>query len=137
MLEIVASGRYFVAEISPEEEASESSLLETFNREDTFKESRQYAASKLFVMYAMRQIAKLVSTENNEPDIIVTFVCPGFCVSDLSRGHFRNKLVEVLIKFFLPLLARSTENGSRSIVSGTTLGVQSHSQLWQHDKIQE
>jgi NAD(P)-dependent dehydrogenase (short-subunit alcohol dehydrogenase family) len=135
VLQIVTSGRYVTAKVSPEEQDAESLLLEMSNPEK-FKEGRAYAISKLFVMYAMRHLVELTKGET-EPEVIITTVCPGFCVSDLARGHLGDGLRKFIAKLVMSLFLRSTENGARLIVSGTTLGVNGNGQIWQNDQISE
>jgi NAD(P)-dependent dehydrogenase (short-subunit alcohol dehydrogenase family) len=135
VLEIVASGRYVTAKFSPEELDAESLLLE-MSKPDKFQTPRAYSVSKLFVMYAMRQLASLAH-EDGEPEVIVNAVCPGFCMSDLARGHLGDGLFKLFAKLLMNLFLRSTENGARLIVSGTTLGVNGNGQFWQNDTIAE
>jgi len=130
VLEIVGSGRHEVAQITPDHDGSEN-LLESFNHKDDFSGSRQYQMSKLFVQYAMKRIAKLAVD-----DVIVTSVCPGMCKSELPRAYKSNLTTAILINMLYFLLFRSTEQGSRTLVSGTVQGEKVHGRFWKDDIVQ-
>ena len=135
VLEIVASGRYIAVELSAEEERAEN-LLELFNQAEKFKAQSQYGASKLFVMYVVREIAKLAGPPE-DPSVIVTSCCPGACKSDLAREYMKSWLLGLLIRLVMVLFLRTTEQGARSLVSGTVQGNKVHGQFWKDDKVQE
>lgn len=90
-----------------------------------FNGGRQYAISKLFLMYAVKSLASLATSPSGEPQIIVTSCCPGLCVSDLGRQY--NSWFEGWVQWaFYGLFARSTEDGSRTLVDASTLGEEAH-----------
>jgi retinol dehydrogenase 12 len=70
----------------------------------------------------VRELASKLDVERH--GVIINAVNPGLCYSDLARD------VNVFIKLFLgamrALLARSTEEGARTLVFATTGGVDSH-----------
>jgi len=130
VLEIVSSGRHVIAKVEDEKDGSEN-LLESYNHKEDFSGSRQYQMSKLFVQYAMRRIAKLAAD-----DVIVTSVCPGPCKSELPRAYKSNPIFAILIDFFSTLLLRTTEQGSRTLVSATVQGEKVHGRYWTDDAVQ-
>ena len=130
ILEIVGSSRHVVAEIEPDQDASEN-LLERFNHKEDFTGSRQYQMSKLFVQYAMRKIAKLAVDK-----VTVLSVCPGPCKSELPRAYKSNPIVAILINIIFFLFLRTTEQGSRTLVSGTIQGEKIHGGFWKDDIVQ-
>lgn len=67
--------------------------------------------------------------------VIVDAVCPGYCVSDLSRGHtgFLNSVVRWLAN---KLVLRTTEEGARTLVSGTLVGENGNGGFWKDDELQ-
>ena len=86
-----------------------------------FNGGRQYAISKLFLMYAVKSLTSLATSPSGEPQVIVTSCCPGLCVSELGRQY--NGWFEGWAKWaFYGLFARSTEDGSRALVDASTLG---------------
>ena len=93
----------------------------------TFNGGRQYAISKLLLMYAVKSLASLATLPGGQPQVIVTSCCPGLCVSDLGRQY--NGWFERWVKWvFYGIFARSAEHGSRTIVSASTLGDEAQGQ---------
>lgn len=100
-------------------------MLSTFDTPSepatAFNGGRQYAISKLFLMYAVKSLASLATSSSGEPQVLVNSCCPGFCVSELGRQY--NGWVEGwAMRAFYGLFARSTEAGSRTLVGACTLG---------------
>lgn len=112
---------------------TDGSILEFLNQEDRFEARAQYARSKLLVEYVAKSIADLTRRESGEIEVIVNSVCPGFCRSQLSRDF--TKLLERLLRPVLyGIFGRSEEQGSRTLVSGTLLGEESHGKWWRDDE---
>lgn len=86
-----------------------------------FNGGRRYAISKLFLMYAVQSLASLATSSRGEPQIIVTSCCPGLCVSELGR-QYNSWLESWAMWAFYGVFARSTEDGSRTLVGASTLG---------------
>jgi NAD(P)-dependent dehydrogenase (short-subunit alcohol dehydrogenase family) len=131
-LEIVSSGMYRSVSIPPE---LANAPLAAYNDSKTFDPTAQYARSKLFVQCTMKAISKLVQTKDYaDPPIIVTSVCPGACKSDLGR-NFTHPMIRLILPVIHFVFFRSTEEGSRSYVSGTTQGKKAHGLFWKNDVI--
>jgi NAD(P)-dependent dehydrogenase (short-subunit alcohol dehydrogenase family) len=132
VLEIVSSGFYRTASIPPEHATAP---LAAYNDPKAFSAQPQYGRSKLFVQCTMKEISKLVQAKNYaDPPIIVTSVCPGACKSDLGRG-FTHPMIKLLLPVIHFLFFRSTEVGSRTLVSGTTQGKEAHGLFWKNDMV--
>jgi NAD(P)-dependent dehydrogenase (short-subunit alcohol dehydrogenase family) len=116
-------------------------VLEAASKKDAYTSGRaQYAMSKLFLEYSMRRIASLpsIAKESGEKIVIVNSTCPGMCKSGLGRNWVaQSTIIRFLIWFFMIIFARSTEEGSRSYVSGVTRGVDGHGKMWKDDKYRE
>lgn len=116
-------------------------VLEAASKKDAFSGGRgQYAMSKVFLEYGMRRIATLpsVAKESGEKTVIVNSTCPGMCQSDLGRSWASQPLViRFLLWLFISIFARSADHGSRSYVSGVTVGVDGHGKMWKNDKYRE
>lgn len=136
VLEIVSSGNHQRVTI-PDDRRRADNLLRSYDVPDGYNAGQQYGTSKLFVMYVMQTLALLADSSDaasGKPDVVVTSVCPGACKSDLGREHnsfTMNVVKAVLFTFFM----RTTEQGSRSLVSGVTLGEEAHGRFWQHDQL--
>jgi NAD(P)-dependent dehydrogenase (short-subunit alcohol dehydrogenase family) len=111
--------------------------LEALNKEENFgKSAERYCVSKLLVIYATRELAKLALSPEGVPDVVVNYSCPGACKSDLAResDSTGQKIGLALIQ---ATICKTTEEGSRTIVFASGLGVESHG-LWYHkDRIAE
>lgn len=136
VLEFVSSGNHERVAFSPEQRRADN-LLQSYNTAKDYKASQQYAVSKLFLMYVMQTLASFVRSSDaasGKPNVIVTSVCPGYCKSDLSRGH-KGIAMQVVRTLANALFLRTTEEGSRSLVSGVMLGEEAHGQFWQNDRL--
>ncbi|MCJ1416855.1 hypothetical protein MMC32_003194 [Xylographa parallela] len=110
----------------------EGSLLKHLNAKEEFSQDRQYCASKMLVEYAVQKMAAMVVEESGKTRVVVNSLCPGLCASDLARGF--DAWYEVLLKNIgYTLLARTAEQGSRSLVSGTTQGPEGQGKFWRND----
>lgn len=130
VLEIVGSGSHLSATVTPQQDGSEN-LLEAFNHKEDFTPSRQYRISKLFVQYAMKEIAKIAGD-----DVVVLSVCPGPCRSDIGRGYMTNTILVIAARIIQFLLLRTSEQGSRTLVSGPLQGQHVHGRFWKDDIVQ-
>lgn len=135
VLEFVASRRMQAVRLT-EEEKDAPSLLEAFNqKKEKFDANRQYQVSKLLLMAFYKTMATR-STISKEERPIITAVCPGFCKSDLSRGHqglTANILRAVLNSFVL----RRTEEGARTLITGAIAEAKRHGKFWYDDELHE
>ncbi|KAJ5111329.1 short-chain dehydrogenase/reductase family protein [Penicillium argentinense] len=125
------SSQQFVR-VRPESFPSEGPLLAHVNQADQFKGPKQYAMSKLLLEYAMKTIADLACTHQGYFQVIVNTVSPGFCASSLGR-KYDQFYMRCLSWFAYKLLARTAEQGSRSLVSATVQGIDSHGRCWRSD----
>lgn len=137
---IVSSGLY--AGVTAEElgigsESPRNILKSLHDSEDRFAAGngmRQYSISKLLVMFVVRELAALATTPGGEPEVLVTSCCPGACITDLGRQY--NRWYERLAVFLLgPIIARTIEEGSRTLVSATALGSESQGGYWKNDQL--
>lgn len=83
--------------------------------------SIRYFVSKLLEVFYCRELADHI-TSSDKAKIVVNFVNPGLCHSELGREA---GLGLKIAKFFL---ARTTEAGSRTLVSAASAGTESHGQ---------
>lgn len=94
----------------------------------------QYAISKALKMYVVKQLAALATTLAGEPQVLVTACCPGACITDLGRQY--DRWYELLAMRLLgPVIARTVEEGSRTLVSAATLGPESQAGYWKNDQL--
>ena len=93
----------------------------------------RYYASKLLLVLCMRQLAgKIASTD---PKVVVNALTPGYCVTGLVKevkGFWGWQLYVMTHS-----LARSAEQGSRTLVHAATLGWEGHGKYLNDCKIDE
>ncbi|MCJ1476690.1 hypothetical protein MMC13_005358 [Lambiella insularis] len=81
-------------------------------------------------------MAALVVEQSGTTPVIVNSLCPGFCKSELAR-EYDSWYELTAVSLLLGLFARTTEEGSRALVSGTVQGVEGHGNFWRNDKFNE
>jgi len=127
----VVSSQQFVR-VKAESLRTERPLLEHVNDPRQFKGPKQYGISKLLLEYVMKNLADLVRNEDGTLPVIVNTVSPGLCQSSLGRQY--NRFYERwLVWLMYKLFARTTEQGSRSLVSATVQGAESQGKCWRSD----
>ncbi|KAL8804030.1 MAG: hypothetical protein Q9182_002821 [Xanthomendoza sp. 2 TL-2023] len=135
-LTFVSSGNYSSAHLSPQA-LSSPNLLQYYNKKENFPgPEEQYSISKLFLMYAANELATTVQgNEKTAPcHVIVNNVNPGATATNLTR-NITGIILRIVAYIYLNLLARTAEEGSRSLVSACALGQKSHGGFWQDDKL--
>ncbi|KAL8813210.1 MAG: hypothetical protein Q9223_000963 [Gallowayella weberi] len=135
-LTFVSSGNYSSAYLSPQA-LSSPNLLHYYNKTQNFPgPEEQYSISKLFLMYAANELAATVEgNEKTAPyNVVVNSVNPGATATSLTR-NITGMILRIVAYIYLNLLARTAEEGSRSLVSACALGQKSHGGFWQDDKL--
>ncbi|KAB8336827.1 hypothetical protein FH972_021136 [Carpinus fangiana] len=131
-LVIVSSEVHFLPEFN---ERKSSDMFAELNGESTAVMQERYPVSKLLEVYASREIAELTGspsiyqatspsgaakTQSDYP-VTINFLNPGFCRSGLSKD------IQTLgFRIMTLLLARTTEHGSRTLVSAAGAGPETH-----------
>lgn len=129
-LSVVSSQQFVRAKA--ESLRTDGPLLEHLNSPHNFHGPKQYAISKLLLEYVMKNVANLARNEDGTLPVIVNTISPGLCVSSLGREY--NRFYErVLVWMMYKLFARTTEQGSRSLVSATLQGAESQGRCWRSD----
>ena len=137
-LEIVGSGSHKRTSIPPEKRTAAGGVLRAYNDRATYASYMQYGVSKVLVQLLVQKLAELTRRPgtSGEPDVLVLAVCPGMTKSALGRGHMTSWVMQVGMAVLFSTMARTTEQGSRTIVSGVLQGPEAHGRFWQHDEIQ-
>ncbi|KAI0199350.1 short-chain dehydrogenase/reductase [Astrocystis sublimbata] len=110
---------------------SSGSLLQASNEEKGWVSEHSYALVKLAGLAVMQHIAKITTSSTGSPEIITNAVCPGLCKTELGRNF--NVVQRAIGNIVLSFIARTAEQGSRTLVSGTALGPESHGRFWHND----
>ncbi len=133
-LVVVSSGNHTRVKRSSLPSSSENVLRACNANTGTYNGQLQYNVSKVFVMYVFRALSALATSQNGEPQVLVTACCPGFCVSDLARPYDA-WYERIFIWLFYKTFGRSQEEGSRTLVSAAGLGLEGHGGYWKDDHI--
>lgn len=127
----IVSSQQFVR-VQADSLRTDGPLLEHVNSPQRFQGPKQYGISKLLLEYVVKNIASLVRSDDGRVPVIVNTVSPGFCVSSLGRQY--NRFYERwMVWLVYKLFARTTEQGSRSLVSATVQGTESQGKCWRSD----
>ena len=99
-------------------------LFKALSNASTANMAAQYPLSKLLVQLCARELASIVSTQNQnrKNHVIVNVVNPGWCKTDL----FRDKNDPLPVRMMLSLVGRTAEEGSRTLVHAVAQGENSH-----------
>ena len=84
--------------------------------------SVRYQVTKLMSLFVVRELAE--RTARAKPFVIINTVNPGLCYTDLT-GSLEGSTATAM-KVMRGLLAWTAEEGSRTLVHGTTVGQESH-----------
>ncbi|WEW54833.1 hypothetical protein PRK78_000258 [Emydomyces testavorans] len=134
-LTFTSSGTHKFVQRSQLVSSEGQSILQHVNRESNFGRA-QYAVSKILLEFAVKSIAQMTRQENGTVDVVVNSACPGFCSTDLNR-EYSSFIERILGAVFYFIFGRSAEQGSRTLVSATLLGEESHGRFWTHDTFPE
>lgn len=86
-----------------------------------------YKVSKLLLLYFVRDLAaknpyQTPSTEDigfNKPTVMINYITPGACATDIFRDDV-NWIQKTLMDFAVKLIARTPEEGSRTILAAAS-----------------
>ena len=132
-LDVVASTGHFDLKLQP---AEKSRLLHSYNKDQGIGAYQQHMASKTFMMWMTRELAKRCINVDGSLEVIINDTCPGACRSDVARD-FNHPLLEIAKAIASFLLFRPAEQGARTIVGATLLGPESHGQWWTYDRYEK
>lgn len=136
VLELVGgSSHYLLSHLHSETEPFQSHNTPT----GFVSPQNQDSVSKLFLMYAQIELAKLAFPEIMrpcDPQVYVTVVCPGSTKTDIVR-NITMWYYQPLIWFYRTFIARQAEVGARNLISGICQGENAHGRFWKDDRIRE
>jgi NAD(P)-dependent dehydrogenase (short-subunit alcohol dehydrogenase family) len=97
-------------------EWKEPNIFAALDRQPGARMSERYPTSKLLEVLVVRALAPKLEGSG----VVLNMLNPGLCRSQLGReGH-------ILLSILTPLLARTTEVGSRTLVAAAQMGEESH-----------
>jgi NAD(P)-dependent dehydrogenase (short-subunit alcohol dehydrogenase family) len=118
-------------------ERKEDNILKALNDKQQWEKStagvtERYSVSKLFDFYITTKLTSLIPSIEGEPAVIVNVVAPGFCKSELMS---REEGAPWALKVMQAITARTTEEGSKTIVDAAVRGKESNGKYLDHQKI--
>ncbi|PTB37954.1 uncharacterized protein TrAFT101_011938 [Trichoderma asperellum] len=133
VLELVSSSNHYMVSKVDSDPSGEQTVLQYNNKFSSFQ---AYGLSKLFLMYGMEGLVTQEGVgENGQPNVFITSVCPGGTQSNIMRSYpWYTKPFFWIINNFVN---KTTEQGARTYISGTTTGNAGHGRFWRDDIIEE
>ncbi|KAL4779550.1 hypothetical protein BJX76DRAFT_340375 [Aspergillus varians] len=122
-------------------ERDSENILSALNDYDAWKRSQgiggpveRYSVSKLLDIFITIELARLVPRDGRgDPRVVVNCLTPGFCKSDLLT---REK-APWMLKVVQSLIARTVEEGSKTLLHAATQGGESHGVWFENQAVAE
>ncbi|KAI1817127.1 NAD(P)-binding protein [Poronia punctata] len=117
---IVGSGQHIGPDIKTwNKNKNKNGVLAYYNNPTNWPGPRDmYAATKLMVHYASREIAELAKGKDGRPEVIVNTTCPGMVRTGLARHYTgKSRVFDAFIAAYMGLAAKTPENGARTLIA--------------------
>ncbi|CAK7214753.1 hypothetical protein SCUCBS95973_002241 [Sporothrix curviconia] len=99
-----------------------SDVFDKLSEKKGFGTFTQYPKTKLLQIYAVRQLALLLPVAAS--GVVINAVSPGLCYTDLDRNA--SPPAKVVLAIMRKMLARTAEEGSRTLLHAALAGPDSH-----------
>ncbi|KAM7200696.1 Short-chain dehydrogenase sdnK [Naviculisporaceae sp. PSN 640] len=114
---------------SSKEANSSSSALEFFNDPERWTTQRAYYEAKLMLMFVLEGLVK--DQEKEQSRVVMLACCPGQCKTNLYRQFGVG--VRAFMTLFNAVIARTAEQGARTLVTGLLKGEEAMGKMWVND----
>ncbi|KAH8813359.1 hypothetical protein F5884DRAFT_727081 [Xylogone sp. PMI_703] len=118
-----------------ERNAPDGAIFATLNNKDKADMNGRYFLSKLLVMFAVRELAKIMTAASEKHkgrgEVILNCCAPGFVKTELDQESQDS----MMFKIMEAVLARDVKIGSRCLVDGIAKGKESHGQYLSECKV--
>ncbi|KAI0536213.1 putative short-chain dehydrogenase [Xylaria digitata] len=112
-----------------------ASVLEFFNDPSRWTAQKGYYEAKLLLMFVLQGLMELLGGSQGDlgssQGPVVLACCPGQCSTDLYRNFPLG--VRLFMSLFNAVIARSAEQGSRTLVTGLLRGREANGKMWVND----
>ncbi|PWY83800.1 NAD(P)-binding protein [Aspergillus sclerotioniger CBS 115572] len=115
------------------EKSRNNVIFDGLNDQKRANMDSRYALTKLVAECAARQLAAQCPVERT--GVVITMVAPGLCTTGLGRDA--RTFTKVMHEAVRAMMARTAEEGSRTILHGLVVGEQGHGKLLSGCKIKE
>lgn len=106
-------------------------LFDNLNKKENAKMFERYPVSKLLEVLIIRAFVDEYAPSADKYPVIVNYLNPGFCVSELMREM---GWLAPIARFIMH--ARTTEEGARALVIGAAAGPQTHGQYMSNGQLE-
>lgn len=114
-------------------------VLDYFNSADRWTMQRAYYEAKLMSMFVLQGLVEHLGGSQgrlgNQRQPIVLACCPGQCRTNLYRDFPWR--VRLFMTIFNAAIARTAEQGARTLVTGLLLGEEANGRLWVNDQFDD
>lgn len=111
--------------VSPAMKDEKGDVFDKLSEAKGFGSCTQYPKSKLLQIYAVRQLASLLPVNSSTSGgVIINAVSPGLCYTELDRNASGPS--KIAVATLRKLLARTAEEGSRTLLQAAMAGADSH-----------
>jgi NAD(P)-dependent dehydrogenase (short-subunit alcohol dehydrogenase family) len=126
-------------DVAPLVEDPSASTLEFFNNPERWTTERGYGEAKLLLMFVLQGLVESLGGSQGKlgspKDPILLACCPGQCKTDLGRNFPPS--VRLFMTVFNAVVARSAEEGSRTLVTGLMQGEEANGRMWMNDQFDD
>ncbi|KAK3934276.1 short chain dehydrogenase/ reductase [Diplogelasinospora grovesii] len=121
-LVIVSSNAGIGNDMKGRVERCQGDVFAAVSKPEGFTAFSQYPTTKLLQIYAVRELASLLPVK--QTGVVINHVNPGLCYTELDRNA--GILGKLYMAIFRKLLARTAEEGSRTLLQAVWAGQESH-----------
>lgn len=113
-----------------------ASALEYFNDAERWTTQRAYYEAKLMLMFVLQGLVEHLGGSQGklgspEQSPVILACCPGQCKTNLYREFSMG--VRLFMTAFNAVIARTAEQGSRTLVTGLLQGEEANGRMWVND----
>lgn len=118
------------------QEGASTCVLEFFNEPARWTTQRAYYEAKLMLMFVLEGLVEnqeqgLTGGGGSENKVVVLACCPGQCKTNLYRQFGVG--VRAFMTLFNAVIARTAEQGARTLVTGLLKGEEAMGKMWVND----
>ncbi|KAL7940466.1 putative short-chain dehydrogenase [Trichoderma barbatum] len=126
-------------DVAPLLEDQKANALQFFNNAERWTTQRAYYEAKLMIMFVLQGLVEDLGGSQGmlgaQQGPILLACCPGQCKTNLYREFPMG--VRVFMTVFNAIIARTAEQGSRTLVTGLLQSEKANGKLWANDRFDD
>lgn len=126
-------------DVAPLLEDPKANALQFFNDVERWTTQKAYYEAKLMLMFVLQGLVEDLGGSHgvlgNQQGPILLACCPGQCKTNLYREFPMG--VRAFMTVFNAIIARTAEQGSRTLVTGLLQGEEANGKLWVNDRFDD